>query len=263
MSADPERVAALIRTVAAEEIVPRYQSLGAEDVFEKRPGDLVTAADLAAEARLAEGLVAMAPGSSVVAEEMAHKDPGVLKRLAGDAPVWVIDPVDGTANFAAGKPDFAVIVAYVERGRTCAGWILDVLGDEMALAEEGSGAYSNGTRLHAASAAPLPDMTGYVGARLRARPEIAARLGPIRVSRCSGRDHFDLARGTLHYALFRRAMPWDHAAGVLIHREAGGYSASEDGTPYRPAGAPEQGLLLAPDRDAWETVHDAVLPTGK
>jgi fructose-1,6-bisphosphatase/inositol monophosphatase family enzyme len=262
MTADPERVAALIRTVAAEEIVPRYRSLGAEDVYEKRPGSLVTAADLAAEARLADGLAAMVAGSRVVAEEMAHADPGILARLETDSPVWVIDPVDGTANFAAGRAPFAVIVAYVERGRTRAGWILDVLAGEMAVAEEGAGAFSDGTRLHAADGAPLAEMTGYVGARLRARPEVAAVLGPIRVSRCAGRDHFDLAQGVLHYALYRRAMPWDHAAGALIHREAGGYNAAVDGTPYSPAGTPEQGILLAPDRDAWEAVREAVLPPG-
>ncbi len=263
MTLDPESVAALIRTVAAEEIVPRFQNLAAEDVREKRPGNLVTAADLAAEARLADGLKALSSGSQVVAEEMADKDPAVLARLGEDAPVWVIDPVDGTANFAAGRPIFAVIVAYVDGARTRAGWILDVLAGDMAIAEEGSGAFSDDTRLHAAGGAPLAEMTGYVGSRLRSDPQVAAKLGPIRVSRCSGRDHFDLARGALHYALFRRVMPWDHAAGALIHREAGGYNAGLDRTPYSPAGAPEQGLLLAPDRDAWETVRAAVLPEGR
>ncbi len=263
MAPDPQRVAALIRTVAAEEIVPRFRNLGDGDVFEKKPGDLVTAADIAAEARLAEGLAAQVAGSRVVAEEMADKDPTILNRLCGDAPVWVIDPVDGTANFAAGRPVFAVIVAYIQGAATRAGWILDVLADEMAVAEEGSGAFVDGTRLHAAGAAPLAEMTGYVGARLRRDPEVAARLGPIRVSRCSGRDHVDLALGALHYALYRRALPWDHAAGALIHLEAGGYNATIGGTPYRPDGTPEQGLLLAPDRDAWHAVRDAVLPNGR
>ncbi len=262
MTPDPDRVAALIREVAAEEIVPRYRSLGEGDVYEKRPGNLVTAADLAAEARLADGLSAMVAGSQVVAEEMAETNPGALARLGEAGPVWVIDPVDGTANFAAGRPIFAVIVAYVEAARTRAGWILDVLADEMAVAEEGAGAFSNGTRLHAAGAAPLAEMTGYVGQRLRRDPEVARRLGHIRVSRCSGRDHFDLARGTLHYALFRRVMPWDHAAGALLHREAGGHNARIDGTPYRPGGGPDQGLLLAPDADSWHAVRDAVLPNG-
>jgi len=261
MTPDIEKVSALIRAVAAEEILPRFQKLAAHDVREKRPGNVVTTADLAAEVRLIDGLGALAPGSTVVAEEMAEADlAGTLGRLSEAVPVWIIDPVDGTANFAAGRPEFAVIVAYVELGRTRAGWILDVVNDTMAVAEEGSGAFEGDARLRAAAAAPLSEMTGYLGARLRRHAALIDRLGPIRVTRCAGRDHRDLAVGVLHYALFRRSLPWDHAAGSLLHREAGGYNAAYDGAPYDPAGAPEQGILLAPDRDTWHELHALTAP---
>jgi fructose-1,6-bisphosphatase/inositol monophosphatase family enzyme len=256
MMPDMARVAALMREVAAAEILPRFRNLAAHDIREKAAGSVVTTADLAAEARLVNGLAAIVPEATVVAEEMAEENPaGIMARLREAAPVWIIDPVDGTANFADGKPPFCVIVAYVERGVTRAGWILDVVADELVSAEEGSGAFRNGTRMKAASATTPGRMTGYLGERLRRIPVLANELGPFRVTRCAGRDHMDLSSGGLHYALFRRTWPWDHAAGALIHREAGGYNAAWDGTPYSAAGSREQGLLLAPDAEGWHALR--------
>lgn len=261
MTLDVARVAALMRQVAAEEIVPRFQNLAAHDVREKRPGNVVTTADLASEARLVNGLAAIAPEATVVAEEMAEANPlGVLARLRQAAPVWVIDPVDGTANFADGKAPFCIIVAYVAGGVTRAGWILDVMADELAAAEEGGGAFIGDRRIAVAGAAAARAMSGYLAQRLRNIPELAAALGPFRVSRCAGRDHLDMASGRMHYAFYRRIWPWDHAAGVLMHREAGGHSARIDGTPYDPAGGPDQTILLAPDRESWLALRDLVAP---
>src|SRR5437879_2711858 len=110
-SVDLERVTGLIEETAALEILPRFRKLAAGDIREKEPGDLVTVADEAAEARLTPLLTALLPGSLVLGEEAAAADPKLLNRLLGDHPVWVIDPVDGTGNFAAGRPAFAVMVA--------------------------------------------------------------------------------------------------------------------------------------------------------
>jgi fructose-1,6-bisphosphatase/inositol monophosphatase family enzyme len=258
MSPDIERVAALIREVAEEEIVPRFNALAAEDVREKRPGNVVTTADLAAERRLIDGLTALAPGSTVVAEEMFEADPSIVGRFQGEAAVWVIDPVDGTANFAAGRALFASMVALVERGRVVAGWILDVPGGVMAMAEEGSGAFAAGARLSVAAPAPLPAMTGSLGARLRNDPVVRERVGSLRYVRCAGIEYHALASGALHYAFFRRVLPWDHAAGSLIHREAGGTNRAYSGEPYAPTAPAEQGLLLAPDAESWRALHAVI-----
>ena len=261
MTPDVARISDLMREVAAEEILPRFRRLSAEDVREKRPGNLVTTADLASEARLINGLAAIAPDATVVAEEMAEADlVGVLGRLSGEAPVWVIDPVDGTANFAKGKEDFAVIVAYVERGRTRVGLIYEPARDRLTVAEEGGGAWQDGTRLAVAGRIPLTEMTGSLGYKLRYDPNVTTQVGSLLTLKSAGCEHVALSSGRFHFSLYRRSWPWDHAAGVLIHREAGGYSAALDGAPYSPSGAPEQGLLLAPDRDSWQRLHDLVLP---
>src|ERR1700730_15726265 len=128
MLPDAEKVGRLIAEIAAAEVMPYFQKLGHGDITEKGPGDLVTVADVAAERRLSAVLTDLLPGSLVVGEEAAAADPGVLEALAGDAPVWVIDPIDGTANFAEGKPVFAVMVALVRRGETVMAWIHDPVG---------------------------------------------------------------------------------------------------------------------------------------
>jgi fructose-1,6-bisphosphatase/inositol monophosphatase family enzyme len=196
-----------------------------------------------------------------VAEEMAEADlNGVLSRLAGAAPVWVIDPVDGTANFADGKPDFAVIVAYVSHGMTRAGWILEPVRDTMTVAVEGGGAFQDGKRLSVARPAPLAEMKGWLGWRLGRNPAVAAQVRSLSTMKCAGCEHVAVSSGGSHFSFYRRSMPWDHAAGVLIHREAGGYSARIDGEPYSPAGGPDQSILLAPDRSSWLALRDLVAP---
>src|SRR5258706_776673 len=113
MLVDSEKIERLIAEVAAEEVMPRFEKLEAGDVSEKSPGDLVTIADVATERRLTPALLDALPGSRVVGEEAAAADPRILDQLVGDDPVLVVDPVDGTANYAPGLPMFAVIVGLV------------------------------------------------------------------------------------------------------------------------------------------------------
>jgi fructose-1,6-bisphosphatase/inositol monophosphatase family enzyme len=150
------------------------------------------------------------------------------------------------------------MVALLERGRIVAGWILDVPNGVMVVAEEGSGAFADGARLSVAAPAPLAEMSGSLGARLRNDPAVRDRVGPLRYVRCAGMEYHALAAGELHYAFFRRALPWDHAAGSLIHREAGGTNRAYSGEPYTPAAPPEQGLLLAPDAESWRALHAVI-----
>ena len=106
--------------------------------------DLVTAADRAAEIALTERLPELVPGSIVVGEEAVATDPSVLQRLRGAAPVWIVDPLDGTKNFAAGRGPFGTMVALVERGTLLASGIYLPESDRVFLAERGLGTYVDG-----------------------------------------------------------------------------------------------------------------------
>lgn len=266
MSVDIDQVTAIIREAAETEILPRFNRLTAGDIEEKTgPKDLVTAADLEAEAVLARRLTGLLAGSTVVGEEAVAKNPRLIERLNEDAPVWIIDPVDGTWNFTQGKPVFTVIVALVKGGRTRIGWIHDPIDNATITAEEKSGAWEAGSRLEVAAPATLDAMTAalYIGARrapaLHERVKaLADELGPRSYLSCAGGEYLALARGSTHYAIFTRLLPWDHAAGNLIFAEAGGYARMMDDRPYEPR--PIDGtLLMAPDEASWRALRDLLL----
>ncbi|WP_316976494.1 inositol monophosphatase family protein [Shumkonia mesophila] len=264
-------VTAILRETAAIEVMPRFRRLAAGDVREKGPGDLVTVADVASERRLTAALMALVPESVVVGEEGVDADPSVLDLLAGPAPVWVVDPVDGTGNFAAGRECFAMIVAYVEGGETVAGWIYDPVHDVTIHGAVGEGAWCDGVRLAVAPAKPLAETIGSAPSRVRKRVAERGAAEGIEVPghllqyRCAGREYMDMAQGGLDFARYgRRLKPWDHAAGVLLHREAGGFSAvDEAGRPYSPRdGIVEGSLLVAADAAMWEVLAGLLIPSA-
>lgn len=266
MLPDMERVSALIREIAAEEMMPHFATLDPEEIDEKAPGDFVTSVDLASERRFTESLPDLLPGSVVLGEEAVSADRARLDVLAGKDPVWVVDPLDGTANFAAGLPIFAVIVALVSHGTTVAGWIYDPSTGRMAVASRGDGAWMAGRRLRVRRPPQLRQMNGSIyGRKYRtssAYREIwgpgRGRLGHVFNARCVGQEYLARLQGRMHFGLYTRLNPWDHAAGCLMHEEAGGYLARLNGEPYAPA-EPVPGVLMTPDRDLWHEFRRSLL----
>ena len=263
-------VAALLRDAARAEIMPRFRRLGEGAVRAKSgPLDLVTDADEAAERAIAADLASRFPGCLVVGEEGAATDPTLLPRLAGADLAFVVDPVDGTANFAAGLPLFGTMAAAVVRGEVAGAWIHDPVGDDTAVALRGEGAWvedAAGCRrdLRVAKPAPVGRMVasvswGFMPEPLRSRitarlPRLAAAVG----LRCAAHEYRLAAGGHAHALVYNRLMPWDHAPGWLLHREAGGYAAQFDGRPYSPL-VHVGGLLCAPDRDSWDELLRALI----
>jgi fructose-1,6-bisphosphatase/inositol monophosphatase family enzyme len=262
-----DQVSDLIREVAATEVLPRFRHLGSDDVHQKAPGDVVTIADQEAERALAAGLTALLPGSVVVGEEAVAADPGVLSRVSNSGAVWIVDPVDGTNNFAAGKTPFAVMVALLNNGEPAASWILDVVQDRMTMAEAGSGATIDGVRVKTRTDDPgVGAMTGVV-ARKYLTPELrgladanAHHFGTVTAGHhCAGYEYPAVATDEQQFALFWRVLPWDHVPGTLILREAGGTVLHLDGSAYHPADS-ERGLLVAPNDDIWHTARETLFP---
>lgn len=257
MAVDLDQVSEIIREVAAAEIMPRFKKLAKGDILHKGDrGDFATTADLEAERALTNRLTAFLPTSLAVGEEATANQPELLDAIKGERRVWIIDPIDGTHNFADGIAHFCVIVALAQAGTTCAAWIHDPVTDTIVAAEQGSGAWEEECRLTTAPPAPLEAMRGAIYAKA-GRPGVSPRLDEMKRrfrstanNRCAGHEHLALARGENHFAMFSRILPWDHASGALIHQEAGGYNACWDGTAYGPT-RQTGGLLLAPDRASW------------
>ncbi len=262
MKVDVAKVAEIIREAAATEIMPRFRALDPSDIKEKKPGDLVTAADRAAEDVLTRRLKAISPGALIVGEEAHESRPEALDRLADAERAWIIDPLDGTHNFAHGTPRFAVIVAFSTGGQTVAGWIHDPVNDRMALAEAGAGAMIDSAPPPPMSTKPLSSMTVSLARRLSERVrQKPANQRPAEVVRYRtvGIEYLDLVAGRIDAARYAgKLMPWDHAAGVLMHREAGGHAAfSPSGRNYALAQKPgDDALIMAPSPQAWRVVRD-------
>ena len=249
-------VEALMRRIGREVLMAHFQKLEAGQIEEKAPDDYVTIADKESEALLIEGLTALLPGSHVVGEEGVAADAGLVLQVT-EGTAWIVDPLDGTGNFAAGRTPFAIMVALAEGGTVQAGWILDPVGGRMCHAVLGGGAYVDGQRITARTtggAQPIGALaTRYLPDDVRASV-MARSEGHITIAdipHCAGEQYPRLVLGTNDLALFWRAMPWDHAPGALFLEEAGGRIARIDGKPYR-LGDDRPGLLAAASPRLWD-----------
>lgn len=258
---DLERVADLMRDCAAAELLPRLGKLSSQDIREKTPGDPVTIADEACEQRLAAGLAKILPGVPVVGEEAVAAEPGLVSHIAEAAAAWIVDPLDGTANFAHGDSQFAIIVALALGGETVAGWIYEPVRQRLAVATLGGGAWLDGAAARLPLAVPLRSSNGFVGAKVKRdverklSPEDRRRLGRLTTLGCAGIEYIETLAGRYHFSFYRWTKPWDHAAGALLAREAGGVANRHDGQPYSPTQPTNAGILVASDTARWQELR--------
>jgi fructose-1,6-bisphosphatase/inositol monophosphatase family enzyme len=263
--ADLDRLATIMAEAAETEIMPRFRSLEDGGIREKAGAlDLVTDADEQAEWRIRDNCAKAFPNALFVGEESVARDKTLLGKIKDAELAIIVDPVDGTSNFAWGLPLFGVMAAVVSRGETLAGLIYDPVGRDWHKGLKGYGAWGQSatgkTRdLHVAKPEVLSEMTGLSSWYLMPEPQrsrTVANLAKTKACfnyRCAAYEYRLIAEGLVHFTLHYMLMPWDHAAGVLIHQQAGGFSALLDGRPYD-ATQHVGGIISAPDRDSYELI---------
>jgi len=200
--------------------------------------DIVTRYDSLIQERLVAGIAARLPGQSFLAEEpelgVADGSDGESDASLHEGPTWIIDPIDGTTNFACTGRDFAISIALYDDGLPRYGLVYDVMADELYSATPGGGAFLNGSRLYPAGRAvsieaALVDMSmdtvsilggsmGAPGARLAMAGRGHRALGCASISICR------IARGSLDVYVSAKLAPWDYAAADIILAEVGGSS---------------------------------------
>lgn len=257
----------IVRRAARAEILPRFRNLSAGQIDTKSgPNDLVTEADTQAEKMIARGILQMFPNAHVIGEEAAHARPELRDEAAKAELAFIIDPVDGTWNFAHGLPVFGVILAATRFGRPVFGMLYDAIMDDWITADSETGATMFGARgphrrMRTAKGGPLSDLSGYMHYYLmdkEAQRHVAETLpdfGRVGALRCSCHEYRMLAQGSADFCLSGVLNPWDHAAGVLICERAGGFVRMLDGRDYDIA-IKDGYLLAAANEDVWNTVAE-------
>lgn len=263
MSLIDREVLALMREATEKTIMPNYRALSAAQIEAKAVDDVVTVADRAAEELLAQGLAKLNPGIGIVGEENAHADPRVLDLLSG--PCWIIDPLDGTNNYAQGEGPFGILIALAEGGVAQSGWIYDCLTGRFCAAHRGNGAYVDGERIAARSSGEDPPVAAISTVFMdpARREAIHAHIAPhyrlVDTPRCAAEQYPRLAMGENDVSVFERTLAWDHAAGALWLNEAGGKVARPDGSPYRVDEGERTGLIGAASPELWAGLAGRVL----
>ncbi len=262
---DIDTVTALIAEAIAELMLPRFGRLRTEDVRSKAsvsdPEDLVTVVDREMEERLTRGLGGLTPSAVVVGEEAVHQTPELLAHVGGDESLWLLDPLDGTRNFARGNADFGVLLAWVTGGLVRAGWLALPARGQMFVAAAGAGAFRNGDRIEVPTGPPPEPWRGSVYVRFMPEPLTAAitlasagRFQPLAECGCAAVEYTNVLEGRKEFALYYRLLPWDHAAPALILTEGGGCVEHLDGQTYRVQSA-DQVTVVARDARLSERVR--------
>ena len=263
---DFDDLISLISLCGFQEIMPHFRRLDGNDIEAKtNASDLVTIADVAAEKFLTKELRAKFPDAIVFGEESVSEDANVLKNHKWEGVSFVIDPIDGTFNFASGAPIFGTMLAIVKNSETIGAIIHDPVMSDTIYARKGEGGFyrqadGKEVRLKVSEPVNFDQATGSISwtglpheMRVRLLSNQARSLNFFGY-RCAAHDYRILATARAHFVLYSKMMPWDHLGGTLIHQEAGGYSARFDGSQYMPQTI-DGGLIHAPNKDMWDELR--------
>lgn len=228
---------------------------------EKGAWDIVTEADLAAEGAIIAALRARFPAHAIIAEESGQSD--AADQTSAARLCWLIDPLDGTVNFAHGLPNWGVSIALAEEGAVRYGAFFDPLHDELFYAERGAGAHCNGQPLRTSGvrdpAEAVVDSSDTHGPREDLARRVAGRLwGRVMRLHMNGslvRALADLAAGRVDAVSGIGGGSWDCAAGGLLVREAGGQTTTMDGRILSPDAST---VLAAATPDLHAALHTLI-----
>ena len=255
----------LFRFASERSIMPRFRALSEGDIEMKGDDDPVTVVDREVEAFLTDALTKLAPGVPVVGEEAAHDNAAVLDHLGEQC--WIIDPIDGTSNFAKGEGHFGIMVALADAGQVVAGWIYDPQRQRLCHAKRGAGAFVDGERIAAQPSGDTPPhlaaMKRFMSDEQRGlfEEQIEPHFQIIPAPGAAAEQYPLTAFGGHDVAIYERTLAWDHAAGSLFLNEAGGACLRVDGSPYRVDDG-RKGMIGAANRALFDDLAQRLQSAG-
>jgi len=212
---------------AAKVLIRDFGEIENLQVSVKGPGDFVTASDKKVEKIIIDELLKARPDYSILSEEAGEIKNNLTYR-------WIIDPIDGTANFLHGIPHFAISIGLEKDGEIICGIIYDPIKDEMFLAEKGNGSYLNNQRIRVSSRSKLKNCIIFTGGprkesdtrdlSLKEYNNFSSKvLIPIRKLGSASLDMAYVAAGRCDGFWQRNLNYWDIAAGIILVKESGGF----------------------------------------
>ncbi len=253
-SDDLHHLETLVRTAAREELLTQF---GHADFEYKTDGSVVTPADIAMQQRLEKELQSRWPRYALLGEEMDEQQQLAVQQH--DAGYWCVDPLDGTSNFVAGLPFFAVSIALIINNQQRLGLIYDPIRDEMFTALKNTGAWLNGKPMcyqkkteknnkHIMAEIDIKRLPSSLSQRLVVADIFTSQrnLGSSAIDWCW------LSAGRFDLYLHGGQKLWDYAAGSLIFAEAGGHSVALDNEPVFRAQLETRSVLAAFDEDLFQ-----------
>lgn len=266
-TAQQQTIINIVRRAARSEIMPRFRNLSKGDIATKSsPSDLVTIADQRSERMITRGLAGQFANALIVGEEAVAQDPELVKKLPDAELAFVIDPIDGTWNFTHSLGVFGVIIAATRFGVPIFGLLYDpVMDDYVISGAEEKTRYATGPRKVQVCTTSIKEQARHLrgiyhtGLMSKAQRETVGALfpqvGSISNLHCSCHEYRLLARGHYDFCITINPKPWDHLAGALAVRQAGGVSRMLSGADY--SAAEQTGILLTAGNEAlWKQLAD-------
>jgi len=242
----------IVKSAAQDELLPRFAKVEREH---KTDGSIVTEADYAVHNRLIEQLSSGWPEFVILSEEMTVQQQ--QQALSSGQPVWCLDPLDGTSNFAAGIPYFAVSLSLIQEAEIKLGLVYDPLRDECFFSQQNAAAELNNKTLSLKPAGINLKQTSAIIDFKRLSDDLACRIikeKPFSSQRNYGASALDwcwLAAARGHLYLHGKQNIWDYSAGYLIFKQAGGYACTVDAEPVFTNTLEPRSVLAATDESLF------------
>lgn len=257
----------IVRDVAKAEILPRFRRLSDGAVsFKTSFDDLVTEADVASEKALTQRFQTLLPHAVIIGEEAVSEDESVLDQIDTDELVVIIDPIDGTWNFAHGLSTFGVLIAAIYQGETVYGLLYDPLNDDWIETSLGEGSWfvrpdQLPRRLMLSNQPVDSKLVGFFSPFLFEDSAVRERVAIQQVNyarssnlRCCCHEYRTMVQNGVDFFISPKPKVWDHAAGILAYQESGGHVCMLDGSPYKPT--VRKGVIVA---GRTEAIQDRIM----
>lgn len=257
----------IVRDVAKVEILSRFRRLSDDAVsFKTSFDDLVTEADVASEKALTQRFQTLLPQAVIIGEEAVSENESVLDQIDTDELVIIIDPIDGTWNFAHGLATFGVLIAAIYQGKTMYGLLYDPLNDDWIETSLGEGTWyvrpgQLPRRLMLNDQPVDAKLVGFFSPFLFETDTVRERVAIQQVSyarasslRCCCHEYRTMVQNGVDFFVSPKPKVWDHAAGILAYQEAGGYVSMLDGSRYQPS--IRKGVIIA---GRTEAIKDRII----